>query len=128
MFSLVDTAKFFEALIAVGKINPTMWESVGLESFDFYEASWCYLTEDEDCGFIIRITTEGLELSSLFNVSHIKGLGEQAVIYAMYLGADHLNCFEGFLPKYYEKLGWSTYKIEDNTNGHLEPKVHYMRI
>jgi len=46
------------------------------------------------------------ELGGVFNATGIPGLGEQAVRYAVSLGAESLNCFAGFLERYYTRLGW----------------------
>lgn len=63
----------------------------------------CYLSHDERCGF--AVTHDG-DLVSLFNDGDVPGMGREAVLAAVGLGARTLWCFDGFLPRYYAGLGW----------------------
>jgi len=47
------------------------------------------------------------ELAGLFNGSDVSGIGKELVKKAVKRGADHLNCFDGFLVDYYSDLGFS---------------------
>lgn len=46
------------------------------------------------------------ELGGLFNGSDVNGIGKKLVQKAVDRGADHLNCFDGFLVDYYSDLGF----------------------
>lgn len=55
-----------------------------------------------------------------------KGKGSWLLYHAMNDGAVLLDCFDGFLPKFYAKHGWTEYQREANwTAG--EPDVVYMK-
>jgi hypothetical protein len=60
-----------------------------------------YLTRDKRTGFGIL----NGELTNLFNIGK-RGRGKLAVLYAIRYGAYKLNCFDGYLTKYYGKLGF----------------------
>lgn len=81
------------------------------------------LTQDGCSGYGV---TEGRELIGLFSL--VKGRGKNMVEEAIYLdGAQYLDCFDGFLPSYYEQFGFVEYKRETNwTEG--GPDVVYMRL
>lgn len=79
-----------------------------------------YLTADLRSGF--GVTTDG-ELIGLF--STVKGRGSDLVSAAMRRGARSLDCFDGFLPKFYAARGWREIRREANwTPG--GPDVVYM--
>jgi hypothetical protein len=61
------------------------------------------MIEGKDAGYAI---TPEKELVGLFNYSGIKGLGKKLVINAIKKGVRTLNCFDGFLPKYYAQFGF----------------------
>ena len=55
------------------------------------------------------------DIINLFNNSDIKGLGREAMLEAIRLGGDFLECFDGFLVKYYESFGFEeTSRLEWN--------------
>ena len=56
------------------------------------------MVKGKNAGYAI---TPEKELVNLFNYSGIKGLGKKLVIDAIAKGVKTLNCFDGFLPKYY---------------------------
>lgn len=87
------------------------------------ETTRCYVSQEGRTGFGI---TESGDLTCLFNIGPA-GRGQAAVAKAIELGARTLNCFEPFLPAYYERLGWHVERWEDNwTPG--GPRVAYMRF
>lgn len=81
------------------------------------------LTQDGYSGYGV---TYGGELIGLFSL--VKGRGKRMVDEAVALdGAQYLDCFDGFLPSYYEQFGFVEYKREANwTEG--GPDVVYMRL
>lgn len=81
-----------------------------------------YLHHDKRSGFII--TGDG-ELKGVFSLE--RGRGSILVQSAIKRGAMHLDCFDGYLVKLYQKHGFGSWKIEPNwTPG--GPSVHYMRL
>lgn len=74
------------------------------------------------CGFIVR---NGGELIAVFSL--VKGRGDSLVKAAIAMGAEYLDCFDGYLPKLYAKHGFVTVKRELNwTVG--GPDVVYMQV
>lgn len=61
---------------------------------------------DERAGFAI---TQDRELVCLHNYTDIAGLGKLMVYAALWLGANHLNCFDGYLVQYYRQFGFAEY-------------------
>jgi len=82
-----------------------------------------FLTEDKASGYGVTTTDELIGLYSL-----VRGRGEGLVLDAIQLdGAAWLDCFDGFLPKYYEQFGFREYMREANrTEG--GPDVVFMRL
>lgn len=79
-----------------------------------------YLAADRCTGFIL--SAEG-ELKSVFSTN---GKGAAALQYAMEQGARFLDCFDGFLVKFYSCFGFREVRREANwTPG--GPDVVYMR-
>lgn len=81
-------------------VDPTLltqFTKKELASFDIT------IIKGKDAGYAI---TPEEELVGLFNYSDIKGLGKELVIDAIAKGARTLNCFSGFLPKYYAQFGF----------------------
>ncbi|MEU4155712.1 hypothetical protein [Actinoplanes sp. NPDC026670] len=81
-----------------------------------------FITRDGKSGF--GISREG-ELIGLFSL--IPGRGNDLMGWAIGLGVERLDCFDGFLPTYYRNYGFAEYKREANwTPG--GPDVVYMRL
>lgn len=81
-----------------------------------------YMTADMCSGF--GVTTLG-ELVGVF--STIQGRAHDLIRYAKKVGATHLDCFDGFLPKLYEKHDF--YEIERVSNWTPgEPDVVFMQL
>jgi len=74
--------------------NPTDLESMST-----------YLS-DERTGYAL---TPELDLVNVFNAGRQPGAGELAVIDAIKHGAETLDAYAGFLPKYYSRFGFKTY-------------------
>lgn len=64
------------------------------------------------------------ELVYVFSTS--AGKGDDIVSHAVMNGATHLDCFDGYLPKLYERHGFIDYKRELNWI-HGNPDVVYMQ-
>ncbi|MFF3249721.1 hypothetical protein ACFYWP_01645 [Actinacidiphila glaucinigra] len=79
-----------------------------------------FVTSDLRSGF--GIDADGT-LIGLFSL--VKGRGEELVWGAVDRGASKLDCFDGFLPKYYERFGFvETERVANWTPG--EPDVVFM--
>jgi DNA (cytosine-5)-methyltransferase 1 len=82
----------------------------------------CFLSPDLLTGFVID---KAGDFGNLFNVGP-KGRGVGAVAAAVRHGARTLDCFDPWLPVWYERQGWKVERREDNwTPG--GPAVAYMR-
>ena len=62
-----------------------------------------YLAQDRSAGYAIDPSGE---LVNLFNHGSKPGLGKRLVKAAIRAGATKLNCFDGFLTRYYHQLGF----------------------
>ncbi|MEU9126599.1 hypothetical protein AB0D08_00530 [Kitasatospora sp. NPDC048540] len=81
-----------------------------------------FLTDDLQSGFGI---SPDLELIGLFSL--VKGRGECLITEALTAGAERLDCFDGFLPKLYERFGFrETERVANWTPG--EPDVVFMAL
>jgi hypothetical protein len=79
-----------------------------------------FLNQDKNSGYALK---DG-ELVSVFAVT--KGAGDDIVRSAISNGATSLDCFDGYLPKFYARHGFKEVKREPNwTAG--GPDVVYMR-
>ena len=79
------------------------------------------LTADDLSGYVVRDTGE---LVGLFSLA--RGRGNALVAEAVANGADHLDCFDGYLPTLYARHGFREVKREANwTPG--GPDVVYMQ-
>lgn len=81
-----------------------------------------FLHHDKRSGFII--TGDG-ELKGVFSLE--RGRGDILVKSAVLRGAIHLDCFDGYLVRLYQKHGFGSWKIEPNWDPG-GPSVHYMRL
>ena len=95
--------------------NLSQYEHEDLNGIDLY------LSDDEFSGFgIVRKT---MELVNVFSLK--KGRGKDLLKSAISLGANNLDCFDGYLVDFYKSQGFTTDRVEPNwTQG--EPSVHYM--
>lgn len=76
-----------------------------------------FMTSD---GVGYAMSPEG-DLQQVFNNSDRPGAGKEAVIHAIANGAKSLDAFDGFLPEYYNKFGF-TFKNADKWNDAYAPK------
>ncbi len=82
-----------------------------------------YVSEDHLSGFIVR--HDG-ELCAVF--SSVKGRGAQLLAHAKYRGATHLDCFEGYLSRFYAQHGFIEVGSEQNYNGPDHPRVVFFAL
>lgn len=82
-------------------------------------ASWAslsdykfYLTKDNQSGFAINGACDSGEFCSLF--SDVKGRGKALVTEAIKLGAEYLDCFDGYLVDFYKSCGFIEINREQN--------------
>ena len=81
-----------------------------------------FLTDDGLSGF--GVSGEG-EMVGLFSL--VRGRGSWLAFRAEAHGATRLDCFDGYLPRFYASLGWREYHREPNwTPG--GPDVVYMTV
>lgn len=81
-----------------------------------------YLSVDGRSGF--AVTFKG-ELHGVFSL--VKGRGDTLVRDAVFFGATHLDCFDGYLPTLYAKHGFHETRREPNwVEG--QPDVVYMSL
>lgn len=107
-------AQYWNSRIAQSTSAPATYED---GRYDFY------LAEDSLSGFAIGHSGE---LVGVF--SRVKGRGETLMVHAIYRGAELLECFEGFLPKFYEKHGFIEIASLPNWAGAHLPRVVYMAL
>ena len=82
-----------------------------------------YLTSDCRAGYAVNKYTN--ELTNVF--STVKGRGGLLVTSAIAQGANNLDCFDGYLVKFYTSLGFKSLRTEANwTKG--QPAVVYMAL
>lgn len=116
--------QFFIAVNEAKINNPLISDMLSDYEISDYENFTVYLNEAQNAGFAIK--PDG-DLINLFNNSGISGYGKILVNKAIELGAKKLDCFEGFLPDYYRKFGFITYKREKNWSGNPDDNgVQYM--
>ena len=73
-----------------------------------YRHKYCFITPDRLGGF--AVTRSGV-LCHVFSLK--KGLGKALVRTAVQMGAERLSCYDGYLPEYYNKLGFrEIYRLE----------------
>lgn len=85
-----------------------------------------FLHADGKSGFGLLYHDSGdAELIALFSL--VSGRGPDMVRLSVVNGANLLDCFDGFLPKYYESFGFSEYARESNWTPGL-PDVVYMSL
>ena len=78
-------------------------ENLDPKSLEDYEGSRIFITESENAGFLVK----NGDLQNVFNNSNVRGLGSEIVKLAVEeYGARTLDCFDGFLPKFYSKAGF----------------------
>ena len=92
----------------------TPWNEIDLSS-NFYIAGYP--------AFMGYAVSENGELTSVF--SSIKGKGDTIMQDAIQNGAKHLDCFDGYLPSFYQRHGFKEVRRELNwTTG--QPDIIYM--
>lgn len=83
-----------------------------------------YSTDQGKAGF--GVTHDG-SLVAVFNQTGYKGLGSALVSLAIAFGATNLDCFDGKLVSFYQRLGFEEYKRVPNYNPQA-PDVVYMQL
>lgn len=82
----------------------------------------CYLATDGLSGFLVKINGEIAGVWSL-----VRGRGDKIVEAAIDAGGDHLDCFDGYLPRLYGRHGFRETSREPNwTPG--GPDVVFMHL
>lgn len=123
-FKLVTFSTFKNALIHAQCLQVKIKENT-LTPYELearkYSTRYCVLSTDERSGFIV---THEHELIAVF--SRVPGRGKDIVSLACRLGANKLDCFNGYLVKLYSQFGFFEYKREKNYNEGV-PDVIYMQ-
>ncbi len=110
------------AQVAHKHIREATTDSIHVYDADHNGAEY-YISEDCESGFAIKANGE---LCMVF--STVKGRGAHLIKNAIYRGATHLDCFDGFLPTFYAKHGFIEVGSEPNYNGAHLPRVVYMAL
>jgi hypothetical protein len=106
-----------EAMESSTLVNDMLSHDVDLTDFA------CYLTPDGLSGYAVSASGE---LISVFNVSG-ESRGKELVTSAIDNGAWRLDCFDGYLPKFYGQFGFKEVRREPNwTEG--GPDVVWMEL
>jgi hypothetical protein len=112
---------FHDAITAFRHADRRAHDSLNAFEIDAYMRMATYLTEDGKSGFAVRL---GGEIANLFSRTHH---GDEMVEAAIRHGGTHLDCFDGYLVKFYSKHGFVEVKREPNwTPG--EPDVVWMEL
>lgn len=120
-YKRVTIRAFLAAIEAARSVNHLVKLATSALSYEDLEGCELYLSGDGLSGFGIR---QG-ELINVF--SSVQGRGDSLVKMAKILGANHLDCFNGYLVSFYQKAGFIEYKREANwIEG--EPSVVYMSL
>ena len=61
-------------------------------------------------GYALKKHSNGFDIVSVHNASGIKSLGELLIDSAIQNGGTYLDCFDGFLVKFYQKKGFVEYR------------------
>lgn len=119
---LASASDYLDALKAARRESPRIAEATSSPEDMPLDALYL-LSEDGKSGYGV---SKDNELIGLFSLVPGRGMGmiEEAINLD---GVESLDCFDGFLPRYYEKFGFVEYKREANwTEG--GPDVVYMRL
>lgn len=108
------TAQYLDARVKDATSEPATYEHGRHE---------CYLSEDGLSGFAVSHTGE---LVGVF--SRVKGRGPLLMKHAIYRGATHLDCFEGYLSAFYAQHGFLEVGSSQNWGGAHLPRVVYMAL
>ena len=122
IFTEVNTSTFIKAFNEARTESQQVAKATSKpEDLDAYNSRF-YLSVDHKSGF--AVTLEG-NLNAVFSL--VKGRGDSLVSHAINFGAYTLDCFDGYLPKFYSKHGFNEYRREANwTAG--EPDVVFMTL
>lgn len=129
-FKQVAPEVFHQAVSKVDKYKHVLSEI----SPEEYSTMRCYMNDEGTVGYALSADND---LKSVFNVSGHRGAGLAAVEDAINKGAETLDAFDGFLPKYYEQFGFKEFDrapFDQNMkpthwdeHKHGTPDVVYMR-
>lgn len=121
MISYTSAARYKAALRSARAASSRIADATSKPS-EMPDDARYFLSEDGQAGF--GVTTDGT-LIGLF--SRVKGRGDVLVNRAIREGARLLDCFDGFLPSYYEGYGFrETERVPNWTSG--EPDVIFMAL
>ncbi len=109
---------FYNALKKAKELNPKKMASVDLHNPDDYKNMKMFLSENEDCGFVIK--PDG-DLISVFSYPEGSGRNKVLMPLALSQGAKKLDCYDTYLPKLYENYGFKEIK-RDAWNEKYKPK------
>jgi len=119
MIQETSPTDFLCAFSAARQVNEKIEEMTS--PFDPSEGRTPYLTEDKLSGFCLK---DG-EITHLFSL--VPGRGNSLIGDALCLGGRHLDCFDGYLTRFYTRFGFRVTRREKNwTPG--EPDVVYMSL
>lgn len=109
---------FYNALKKAKDLDPKGMASVDLHKPEEYKNMKMFLSENEDCGFVIK--PDG-DLISVFSYPKGSGRNKALMPLAIAQGAKKLDCYDTYLPKLYENFGFKEVK-RDKWNEKFIPK------
>lgn len=105
----VEAPAFREAYEYARETDQRVMDATSPFSHDGHDETFYYLTADGRSGFCVRHDGE-----LVFVFSTVRGRGEYLVRAAIDRGADHLDCFDGYLTQFYGRLGFVETRREPN--------------
>lgn len=118
----VERIQYILALVSARDSNRLIRENTTHPSELAVNAQY-WLSADSKSGFGIM---SGYELIGVF--STVKGRGSDLVRFAITVGAEQLDCYEGHLVDWYTRFGFVQYAVENNYDGPNAPKVVFMEL
>ena len=100
-------------------------ENLAPKTMEDYEGSRIFMIDSKDAGFLVK---DG-DLQNVFNNSGISGLATEGVKLAIETyDAKTLDCYDGFLPKYYSKAGFVEVARIDWDDQYAPPNWNYYTL
>jgi len=100
----IEALKFVQENYKVIRDNTTAWNEIKDDTASYYLSG-----NPAFMGFAVSLSGE---LTSVF--SAIKGNGDKILSNAVILGANNLDCFDGYLVSFYERHGFKEVRREAN--------------
>lgn len=123
-YQVVDVQVFSKYLTLAGLMSPLIaMNTIEATELDQSSNAMYFLSKDNNSGFGI---TSSKEIVALF--STVKGRGAELLTSAVTNGAQHLNCFDGYLVGLYASFGFEEVRRVPNNYGRSNPDIVYMQL